>query len=173
MMTGRSHKSVVSHGKYTGRYKEKKWSKFCGFYKIYTTGWHCQMALPLTQTARSVCMCMAQQESHIPDWQHQVLQLEACLISLSKGILICPLSFAREVAIAQSHNPQECCHSGNSCSELSGQVEEVCRPSCSTPCTDASSEIRMTAVIDVECVCWVQTFNFVIALPACSCDVTS
>ncbi len=69
------------------------------------------------------------------NWQHQVLQLEACLISLSQGILICPLCFAREVAIAQSHNPQECCHPSNCCSKLSGQVEEVCRPSCTTPCS--------------------------------------
>ena len=91
MMTGRTHKSVISHGKYTGRYKEKSWSKFCVFLYTCTSGWHCQMALPLSQTAR--CMCMAQQESYIPDWQHQVLKQEACLISLSKSILICPLGF--------------------------------------------------------------------------------
>ncbi|KAA6417151.1 MAG: hypothetical protein FRX49_12906 [Trebouxia sp. A1-2] len=64
------------------------------------------------------------EESYITDGQDQVLRLEARLIGLSQGILICPLSFAREVAVAQSHNPQECCHSGNSCSQPSGQVEE-------------------------------------------------
>lgn len=127
------------------------------------TALHTQVALPFTKTARS--MCMAQQESYITDGQDQVLRLEARLIGLSQGILICPLSFAREVAVAQSHNPQECCHSGNSCSQPSGQVEEVCCPSCSTPCTVSSSTTKMTALLDIKYVCWVQTL--ILALLAC------
>jgi len=71
MMTGRSHENIFPHGKYTERYKEKKLSNFCVFRYTCTSGWHCQMALPLTQTARSIrMMCMAQQKSYISDRQH-------------------------------------------------------------------------------------------------------